>query len=148
MKKTDAREKWALSGLLGVLSVLSFCFIFSISRMPDESLQNASSGRESEIIQKGDWILSLRWARTSTLAVGDLVWIKADADSRRTVRRIERVVPPEPLSGPQPRRRLARAIREMDVQPKFVVSALDGSERCEVWPSRIAGKVAHVFRTK
>lgn len=148
MKNAEAKEKWALAGLLGVLSILSFSFIFSTSRMPDESLKNASPGREMETIQKGDWILSFRWVRTRTLAVGDLVWLKADADNARTVRRIERIIPPEPLTGPQPSRRLARTIREMDVQPKFVVSALDGSGRCEVWPSRIAGKVAHVFRTK
>ena len=142
------REKWTLGALFGVLAVMAFCFIFSVSRMPDGSWHNAPPGREHEAIQKGDWVLSYRWPRTTTLAVGDLVWLKAEADQPRTLRRIERVIPPEPLTGPQPTRRLARAIREMDVQPKFVVSALDGTDRCEVWPSRVAGKVAHVFRTK
>lgn len=143
-----AKEKWLLAATFGVMVVMGFCFVFSVRQMPDESLRTASPGSESEAVQKGEWILSYRWPRTTTLAVGDLVWLKAHAERSFTLRRIERVIPPQPLTGRQPSNRLARSIRDMDVQPKFVVAAFDGSDRQEVWPSRITGKAAHVFRTK
>ena len=151
-----AREKWILTGILVMLLVIVFSSLFSVFRMPDNSMESAVIGQKTRGPKRGQLVLALRWIRMDSLTMGDLVVVKIATNSTplRVVRRIQSIEPANQATGTRTRgggrsgaigRTIAEKIREMDAQPRLVLSAEDGSSQCEVQANQIAGKVMGFF---
>ena len=89
----SAKERWILAAIAITLLVMFFLLLFSVSTMPDGSMQRMGVIPKNDEVKKGDVILALRWFRRDSIKTGDLLVVKVFTNSTllHVVRRVAKI---------------------------------------------------------